>query len=178
MTDHDAIAAKVRQDRETGTPGPWKRGKNNPARVSREGRYIADFDPLHSKAQICENDAARAAFLPDLEEAYLDLYDEVKRLRATGEIDRKFARKTADDVFAWKSRAEKAEAERDRLLAVLDEIATAASGIARDIQIGPDDEGRDIYEMVLAIRDDARAAPEGHRDWQRDRDAQREEGTL
>lgn len=45
-----------------------------------------------------------------------------------------------------------------RMLAVLDEIATAASGIARDIQIGPDDEGRDIYEMVLAIRDDARAA--------------------
>lgn len=120
---------------------------------------------------------ARIAALPDLEAAYLDLHDEVRRLRATGEIDRKFARKTADDVFAWKSRAEKAEAERDRLLAVLDEIATAASGIARDIQIGPDDEGRDIYEMVLAIRDDARAAPEGHRDWQRDRDRQIEEGT-
>lgn len=82
MTDHDALAARVRQNREAGTPGPWKCGKNNPARVSREGRYIADFDPLHSNAPKCETDAARAAHLPDLEAAYLDLYDEVTRLRA------------------------------------------------------------------------------------------------
>ena len=82
MTDHDAIAARVRQNRETGTPGPWKIGKNNQARVSREGRYIANFDPLHSNDPKCEDDARRAARLPDLEAAYLDLYDEVKRLRA------------------------------------------------------------------------------------------------
>ena len=61
MTDHDAIAARVRQNRETGTPGPWKIGKNNPARVSREGRYIANFDPLHSNDPKCEDDARRAA---------------------------------------------------------------------------------------------------------------------
>ena len=120
MTDHDAIAARVRQGRKAGTPGPWKRGKNNPARVSREGRYIADFDPLHSKAQICENDAARAAFLPDLEEAYLDLYDEVQRLRA-------FMRMIVDDrdrtFVLLAERAEEAEAERDRLRAALSQIA-------------------------------------------------------
>ena len=52
-------------------------------------------------------------------------------------------------------------AERDRLRAALDEIATAASGIAHDLQIGPEDEGRDIYDMALAIRDDARAALKG-----------------
>ncbi len=126
MTDHDAIAARVRQNRETGTPGPWKIGKNNPARVSREGRYIANFDPLHSNDPKCEDDARRAARLPDLEAAYLDLYDEVKRL-----------------------------------LAALDDIAAAAFWIANDIQIGPEDEGRDIYDMALAIRDDARAALKG-----------------
>jgi hypothetical protein len=129
MTDHDAIAARVRQNRETGTPGPWKIGKNNPARVSREGRYIANFDPLHSNDPKCEDDARRAARLPDLEAAYLDLYDEVKRL-----------------------------------LAALDDIAAAAFWIANDIHIGPEDEGRDIYEMALAIRDDARAALKGDSD--------------
>jgi hypothetical protein len=126
MTDHDAIAARVRQNRETGTPGPWKIGKNNPARVSREGRYIANFDPLHSNDPKCEDDARRAARLPDLEAAYLDLYDEVKRL-----------------------------------LAALDDIAAAAFWIANEIHIGPEDEGRDIYDMALAIRDDASAALKG-----------------
>ena len=57
-----------------------------------------------------------------------------------------------------------AEAERDRLRAALNEIATAASGIAHGLQIGPDDEGRDIHEMALAIRDDARAALKGDSD--------------
>ena len=129
MTDHDAIAARVRQGRKAGTPGPWKRGKNNPARVSREGRYIADFDPLHSKAQICENDAARAAFLPDLEDAYLDLYDEVRRLRA--ERDRfEAALGRACQVGGTTylvERAEKAEAERDRLRDALHRISLASS---------------------------------------------------
>ena len=126
MTDHDAIAARVRQNRETGTPGPWKIGKNNPARVSREGRYIANFDPLHSNDPKCEDDARRAARLPDLEAAYLDIYDEAKRLRAA-----------------------------------LDDIAAAAFWIANEIHIGPEDEGRDIYDMALAIRDDASAALKG-----------------
>ena len=92
MTDHDAIAARVRQDRMSGT---------------------MLTGPVYIK-------------LADMADAYLDLYDEAKRLRAA-----------------------------------LDEIATAASGIAHDLQIGPDDEGRDIYEMALAIRDDARAALKG-----------------
>ena len=92
MTDHDAIAARVRQDRMSGT---------------------MLTGPVYIK-------------LADMADAYLDLYDEAKRLRAA-----------------------------------LNEIATAASGIAQDIHIGPDDEGRDIYEMALAIRDDARAALKG-----------------
>ena len=92
MTDHDAIAARVRQDRMSGT---------------------MLTGPVYIK-------------LADMADAYLDLYDEAKRLRAA-----------------------------------LDEIATAASGIAHDLQIGPEDEGRDIYDMALAIRDDAREALKG-----------------
>ena len=65
------------------------------------------------------------------------------------------------DNMALRTRAEQAEAERDRLRAALNEIASAADGIAHDLQIGPDDEGRDIYEMALAIRDDASAALKG-----------------
>lgn len=102
-----------------------------------------------------------AEFLPAL-------YDEVKRLRADLEQGQRdycdlMTRHDAHFV-AWqsaKSRAEKAKAERDRLRAVLNEIASAASGVAHEIQIGPEDEGRDIYEMALAIRDDARAALKG-----------------
>jgi len=48
-----------------------------------------------------------------------------------------------------------------RLLAALDDIAAAAFWIANEIHIGPEDEGRDIYDMALAIRDDARAALKG-----------------
>ena len=55
-------------------------------------------------------------------------------------------------------------AERDALRAALEEIVDGLKGIARDIQIGPDDEGRDIYEMALVIRDDARAALKGDSD--------------
>ena len=92
MTDHDAIAARVRQDRMSGT---------------------MLTGPVYIK-------------LADMADAYLDLYDEAKRLRAA-----------------------------------LDDIAAAAFWIANDIHIGPEDEGRDIYEMALAIRDDASAALKG-----------------
>ena len=129
MTDHDAIAARVRQDRMSGT---------------------MLTGPVYIK-------------LADMADAYLDLYDEVQRLRA--ERDRfEAALGRACQVGGTTylvERAEKAEAERDRLRAALDEIATAASGIAHDIHIGPDDEGRDLYEMALAIRDDASAALKG-----------------
>ena len=92
MTDHDAIAARVRQDRMSGT---------------------MLTGPVYIK-------------LADMADAYLDLYDEAKRLRAA-----------------------------------LDDIAAAAFWIANEIHIGPEDEGRDIYDMALAIRDDASAAMKG-----------------
>ena len=99
MTDHDAIAARVRQDRMSGT---------------------MLTGPVYIK-------------LADMADAYLDLYDEAKRLRA----------------------------ERDALLAALEDIADGLKGIARDIQIGPDDEGREIYDMVQAMQWDARQALKG-----------------
>ena len=84
MIDHDAIAAKVRQDRETGTPGPWQSG------IIEDGGPFAVGD--RDCWPICKMAAApgphnganarRIAALPDLEAAYLDLYDEVQRLRA------------------------------------------------------------------------------------------------
>ena len=100
MTDHDAIAAQVR---------------------------------LMSEVCECDTDYCRHAEAHDdapdydgISAAYLDLYDEVKRLRAA-----------------------------------LDDIAATAFWIANDIHIGPEDEGRDIYDMALAIRDDARDALKG-----------------
>ena len=41
------------------------------------------------------------------------------------------------------------------------QIADGLKGIARDIQIGPDDEGREIYDMVQAMQWDARQAMKG-----------------
>ena len=86
MTDHDAIAARVRQDGETGT-------------LLTGAVYIK---------------------LADMADAYLDLYDEVQRLRA-------FMRMIVDDrdrtFVLLAERAEEAEAERDRLRAALESIA-------------------------------------------------------
>ena len=151
MIDHDAIEPGVRLNRACKEPGPC----------------------------------------PDLEEAYLDLYDEVQRLRAerdrfeaalgracqvggTTYLCERAEKAEAQRIAEWNKRRDAeaslvlekavcltAEAERDRLLAALDDIAAAAFWIANEIHIGPDDEGRDIYEMALAIRDDAREALKG-----------------
>ena len=113
MTDHDAIAARVRQDRETGTPGPWKAVAAGQADDLNE---VVRFDPFQSIADAEGDTARRIAALPDLEAAYLDLYDEVQRLRA-------FMRMIVDDrdrtFVLLAERAEEAEAERDRLRAAL-----------------------------------------------------------
>ena len=196
MTDHDAIAARVRQDRETGTPGPWVQDDMTPAWINMHdcnGTWNVATAHMCCGYPVSGSDAnaRRIAALPDLEAAYLDLYDEVQRLRAerdrfeaalgracqvggTTYLCKRAEKAEAQRIAEWNKRRDAesslilekavcltAEAERDRLRAALNEIATAASGIAQDIQIGPDDEGRDIYEMALAIRDDARAALKG-----------------
>ena len=86
--DHDAIAARVRQDREKGSPGPWHQAEDNPSHID----YTDQFVTCWSVADVhthcghpidgSSSNARRIATLPDLEAAYLDLYDEVKRLRA------------------------------------------------------------------------------------------------
>jgi len=225
MTDHDAIAAKVRQDMKAGTPGPWQSG------IIEDGGPFAVGD--RDCWPICKMAAApgphnganarRIAALPDLEAAYLDLYDEVQRLRAErdalismrdslgnfwAKAEARAEKAEAERIAEWNKRrdaesslvlekavcltaeAERDEwqeevarctlscppgfrkspasdgvkalrAERDRLRAALNEIASAADGIAHGLQVGPEDEGRDIYEMALAIRDDASAALKG-----------------
>ena len=92
MTDHDAIAARVRQDRETGTPGPWHHDADDQRRIDytdpRSGTWNVAYVHSHCGYPIdgSSANARRIAALPDLEAAYLDLYDEVKRLRAALEI--------------------------------------------------------------------------------------------
>ena len=163
MTDHDAIAAQVR---------------------------------LMSEVCECDTDYCRHAEAHDdapdydgISAAYLDLYDEVQRLRAErdalismrdslgnfwAKAEARAEKAEAERIAEWNKRRDAesslvlekavcltAEAERDRLRTALNEIASAADGIAHDLQIGPEDEGRDIYDMVLAIRDDASAALKG-----------------
>ena len=89
MTDHDAIAARVRQDRETGTPGPWHQGKDDQGEIDYTDPcsgtcWNVAYAHYHCGYPIdgSSSNARRIAALPDLEAAYLDLYDEVKRLRA------------------------------------------------------------------------------------------------
>ena len=190
MTDHDAIAARVRQDMKAGTPGLWRVGPVDDTIVTAaDGSEVAAVDGDYNEPDlwpIMEANARRIAALPDLEAAYLDLYDEVKRLRADltdgsfykeTDIDRlqeRAEKAEAERIAEWNKRRDAesslvlekavcltAEAERDRLRTALNEIASAADGIAHDLQIGPEDEGRDIYDMVLAIRDDASAALKG-----------------
>ena len=166
MTDHDALAARVRADRDHAHPCDCEHD-----------------DCIHDRAY------QDAPVYGDLCDAYLDLYDEVQRLRAERDALQSqccMCGKTGLSIIEdggpecelddgrWVCSVDcydlavlnhlVAEAERDRLRAALNEIATAASGIAHDLQIGPDDEGRDIHEMALAIRDDARAALKGDSD--------------
>lgn len=100
------------------------------------------------------------AGVDDIQYIRLDLHEaEVARLRA----DLRHVIDERDRTFALMlARAEKADAERDALWAALEEIADGLKGIARDIQIGPDDEGREIYDMVQAMQWDARQALKGH----------------
>ena len=89
MIDHDAIAARVWQDRETGTPGPWHHETDDHKGIDytdpRSGTYW-NVAYVHSHCGYpidgSSANARRIAALPDLEAAYLDLYDEAKRLRA------------------------------------------------------------------------------------------------
>lgn len=89
MIDHDAIAARVRQDMKSGTPGLWRVGPVDDTIVTAaDGSEVAAVDGDYNEPDlwpIMEANARRIATLPDLEEAYLDLHDEVKRLRAGGE---------------------------------------------------------------------------------------------
>ncbi len=72
-------------------------------------------------AQLCLTRACKdPGPCPDLEAAYLDLHDEVQRLRA----DLRHVIDERDATFALMlARAEKAEAERDALRAALESIA-------------------------------------------------------
>ena len=143
MIDHDALAARVRQDREDGTPGPWEQAKDDQGGINYTdpcsgtcwnvayAHYHCGY-PIDGRS----SNARRIAALPDLEAAYLDLYDEVTRLRA--ERDRfEAALGRACQVGGTTylvERAEKAEAERDALRAALvdhNDLLRSASQIAK-----------------------------------------------
>lgn len=121
MIDHDAIAARVRQNREAGTPGPWALSASG-YNVMR-GKTAATV-AVAQPSDFSLSDARRISALPDLEAAYLALYDEVKRLRANlhhvlAERDATFAlmlaraeAAEAERVAEW-NRRRKAEASRD-----------------------------------------------------------------
>ena len=128
MTDHDAIAARVRQDKRAGT---------------------LFSGPVYIK-------------LADMADAYLDLYDEAKRLRAE-----------RDDWMSARNDAVRehvaVEAERDRLRAVLlkiaeylpsfDYVARDEFGRCTDLPGSPYDRGKaDASAHLTAI---ARAALKG-----------------
>ena len=132
MTDHDAIAARVRQDKRAGT---------------------LFSGPVYIK-------------LADMADAYLDLYDEVTRLRADLAGGSFYKEADVDRLMA---RAEKAEAERDRLRAVLlkiaeylpsfDYVARDEFGRCTDLPGSPYDRGKaDASAHLSAV---ARAALKG-----------------
>lgn len=130
--DHDAIAAHVRQNREAGTPGPWRIHDCDTIghRCTHYYQEIWNDETdiiVTTEVTRAHNDGGvanmrRIATLPDLEAAYLDLYDEAKRLRA----DLRHVIDEWDATFALMlARAEKAEDEVKRLLYVLDGVAGA-----------------------------------------------------
>lgn len=91
--------------------------------------------------------------------ALADQADEARTRVEKAEVERDDWRREALKAMRFRHSY---EAERDALRAALAEIADGLKGIARDIQIGPDDEGREIYDMVQALQWDARQALKGH----------------
>ena len=185
MTDHDAIAARARDHIARGG-SPYIAPSEYLDLYDEVQRLRADrMEVFGDHAHVVRGIIAAAGALPDMHdgpfrEGFMSGIEEVaaradihagdggrQMLDLAGQIVDVvqgyacIVMLPARDVIEKLARAAKAEAERDRLRAALDEIATAASGIAHDLQIGPEDEGRDIYDMALAIRDDARAALKG-----------------
>lgn len=154
MTDHDAIAARVRQCAEHARPCDCE----------------VD-DCIHDRAY---QDA------PDYDElsaAYLNLYDEVKRLR--DDRDAALERETiaADAAVGYLERAENAEAERDRVAAEWAETsqrnyqrakAAEAERVAEWNRRREAEASRDLEKAVCATlkaeRDAMRAALVDHND--------------
>lgn len=76
------ISDEIQKDRETGTPGPWHIGSNNPSRVfDLAGNPVIQRDPSFRDAERCEANARRIARVPELEEAYLALTAENAELK-------------------------------------------------------------------------------------------------
>ena len=191
MTDHDAIAARVRQDREAGTPGPWVHDDQLPQWINMHDDNGAVWNV--ATAHVCcghpvdgsAANARRIAALPDLEAAYLDLYDEVQRLRAERDALQaqccmcgKTGLSTIEDggpecelddgrwVCSVKcydraaSHPLAAEAERDRLRAVLDDALVACRIVDAVARAGHEKIGDLVLHMLSAV-EPARAALQG-----------------
>lgn len=176
MIDHDAIAAKVRQDREAGTPGVWDAAIESGchaivAAILPDGANIIAL--IGNSLETPEREtmrfanARRIAALPDLEAAYLDLYDEVKRLRA--EKDAKQVKRTVpagqtplDDKLNHRflDVIREGEAARDAGTASpyhghsLEHCLHATGWVSRDLRLALD-EARARTEKAEAERDDA-----------------------
>ena len=103
---------KIERDRTAGTPGPWRVGPvDDTVVIAPDGSEVAAIDGDYNEPDlwpVMEANARRIARLPELEQAYLDLTAEVRRL--TAERDAALAgamrvRKLVwtGDCYGWRS---------------------------------------------------------------------------
>lgn len=132
--DHDAIAARVWQDRETGTPGVWDAAIESGchaivAAILPDGANIIAL--IGNSLETPEREtmrfanARRIAALPDLEAAYLDLHDEVKRLRAE-------ARQWCGQTYTVDRRVESLRAALNEIFSQIDQGGSEGKVFSRD----------------------------------------------
>ena len=118
----DDVVKRAAEVLEGVTPGPWKQGKNNPDRVSCNGRYIANCDPTHANHPTVEANARFIAAARDLVPAMAAditaLRDKLATVldRAAETHGAQAAEITAlrAEVAKWKDRHFKARDERDK----------------------------------------------------------------
>lgn len=97
---------KIERDRTAGTPGPWRVGPvDDTVVIAPDGSEVAAIDGDYNEPDlwpVMEANARRIARLPELEQAYLDLTAEVRRL--TAERDAALAGAVRVKSLVWKKR--------------------------------------------------------------------------
>lgn len=142
--DVERLIAEAKAALEGVTDGPWKQGKEHPYRVSRQGTYIANCDPLHCNHPVTENNARFIAWarnnVPALIAALRAMQAEKSELAldvlaASGQAQEAYEAQLAAEatVATLTAQVEAMRGALERRDALIDELCTSVDCAAEGI---------------------------------------------